>query len=107
VSATTFATTSDAILSAITLAAAALSAITLSAAALIAASHAASHTGTGGGGGGEEVVIAVDADDATEVNVPLLAVTVKVYVVDAASPEIAIGDVLPVAVAPPGDAVTV
>jgi hypothetical protein len=70
----------------------------------MAASHVASHTGTGGG---ELVVIAVDAVDGAEVAAAFVAVTVNVYAVDAVKPETVMGDVPPDAVAPPGDAVTV
>jgi hypothetical protein len=90
--------------SAIALAASAMAFAAASAIAFSAATHAASQTGAGGG---EEVVIALDAADATEVRLPLLAVTVNVYVVDADKPVIEIGEVLPDAVIPPGDDVTV
>jgi hypothetical protein len=64
-------------------------------------------TGAGAGAGGADVVTAVDAAEAIDVAAALEAVTVNVYAVDALKPVTEIGEVLPVAVTPPGDEVTV
>jgi hypothetical protein len=52
-------------------------------------------------------VTEVDAVEATDLAAAFDAVTVNVYAVDALRPVTLIGDVLPVAVTPPGDEVTV
>jgi hypothetical protein len=57
--------------------------------------------------GGAEVVIDVDAVDATEVAAAFDAVTVNVYPVEAVKPVIEMGELPPVAVTPPGEEVTV
>jgi hypothetical protein len=84
----------------------------LAAAAAQAALQTGSGAGSGAGGatgaaGGAEVVTDVDAVDATEVAAALEAVTVNVYAVEAAKPVTEIGELLPVAVTPPGEEVTV
>ena len=58
-------------------------------------------------GGGAEVVTEVDAVEATDVAAAFEAVTVNVYAVEAVRPETVMGEVLPVAVTPPGEEVTV
>jgi hypothetical protein len=86
------------------------------AAAFCAATHDALQTGSGSGSGaggatvtgaGAEVVTDVDAVDAIDVAAAFVAVTVNVYAVEAVKPETVIGEVLPVAVTPPGEEVTV
>jgi hypothetical protein len=107
-SAITFAAASAIALSAAATAAA--SARAIAAAAASAATQAALQAGSGAGvgaAGGEEVVIDVDAVEATDVAAAFVAVTVNVYAVDAVNPETVIGDELPDTVIPPGDEVTV
>ena len=60
-----------------------------------------------GAAGAAEVVTDVDAVDATEVAAALEAVTVNVYAVEGVKPVTEIGELLPVAVTPPGEEVTV
>ena len=52
-------------------------------------------------------VTEVDAVEATDVAAAFEAVTVNVYAVEAVRPETVMGEVLPVAVTPPGEEVTV
>jgi hypothetical protein len=93
-----------------------LSAITFAAAAFCAATHAALQTGSGAGSGAggatgaagaAEVVTEVDAVEATDDAAALEAVTVNVYGVEAVKPVTEMGELLPVAVTPPGEEVTV
>jgi hypothetical protein len=53
------------------------------------------------------VVTDVDADDAEDVPLVFVAVTVNVYAVPSVNPETVIGDDVPVPVNPPGELVTV
>jgi hypothetical protein len=59
------------------------------------------------GGCGEDVETALLAEDALDVPIAFVAVTVNVYDVPAVKPLTVIGDELPVAVTPPGLDVTV
>ena len=58
-------------------------------------------------GGSGDVYVVVDALDATDIPPELVAVIVNVYAVFADNPDTVIGEVVPVAVKPPGLLITV
>jgi len=64
-------------------------------------------TPVGADGIADVVVIDADAEDALDVPVAFVAVTVNVYAVAAVNPLTVIDDALPVPVKPPGELVTV